>query len=159
MICDSYAAGCEEIDQADEMTLSVVDLQNIQPLLDAYEALGREALTKAAADGRFFAKLGRGAGRAENYGGNTDDQGYTDMVDLGDFVRNNLELFDGNAQTLLQALDECVVYKVNGPYRDGATACPAIIPTARTGKTRIFTRIWGQAPRWGICMNMPCPVL
>ena len=121
VICDSYTVGCEEIDQAGDITLSVVDLQKLQPLLEAYEALGREALAKAAADGRFFAQLGRGAGRAENYGGNTDDQGYTDMVDLGDFVRNNQDLFGDNAQTLLQALENCVLYQVNGPYRDGAT--------------------------------------
>ena len=149
VICDSYAAGCEEIDQADEMTLSVVDLQNIQPLLDAYETLGREALTKAAADGRFFAKLGRGAGRAENYGGNTDDQGYTDMVDLGDFVRNNLELFDGNAQTLLQALDECVVYKVNGPYRDGATGLSCYYPYSADRENADIYADLGTSPSVG----------
>ena len=128
VICDSYTVGCEEIDQAGDITLSVVDLQKLQPLLEAYEALGREALAKAAADGRFFAQLGRGAGRAENYGGNTDDQGYTDMVDLGDFVRNNQDLFGDNAQTLLQALENCVLYQVNGPYRDGATGLSCYYP-------------------------------
>lgn len=128
VICDSYTVGCEEIDQAGDITLSVVDLQKLQPLLEAYEALGREALAKAAADGRFFAQLGRGAGRAENYGGNTDDQGYTDMVDLGDFVRNNQDLFGDNAQTLLQALESCVLYQVNGPYRDGATGLSCYYP-------------------------------
>lgn len=127
-ICDSYLEGCEEIDQAEETTLSVVNLQAVQPLLDAYESLGREALTKAAADGRFFAKLGRGAGKAENYGGNTDDQGYTDMVDLGDLIRNTEDLLGDNAQTILDALDACVVYSVNGIYRDKATGLSCYYP-------------------------------
>lgn len=128
ILCDSYAAGCQDIDQADEITLSVIDLQQLQPLLDAYEALGREALQKAAQDGRFFARLGRSAGRAENYGGNTDDQGYTDMVDLGDLVRNSQDLLDENAQILLDALDSCVVYRVNGPYRSEATGLSCYYP-------------------------------
>ena len=128
VICDSYLEGCEEIDEAEEATLSVVSLQALQPLLDAYESLGREALTKAASDGRFFAKLGRGAGKAENYGGNTDDQGYTDMVDLGDLVRNTEDLLGDNAQVLLDALDKCVLYRVNGIYRDKATGLSCYYP-------------------------------
>ena len=128
IICDTYAMGCQEIDQEDEITLSVTNLQQVQPLLDAYESLGREALTKAAADGRFFAKLGRSAGRAENYGGNTDDQGYTDMVDLGDLVRNSQDLLEGGARNLLDALEACVVYRVNGAYCGQATGLSCYYP-------------------------------
>ena len=127
-ICDSYLEGCEDIDEAEEATLSVVNLQQLSPLSEAYESLGREALTQAAADGRFFAKLGRSAGRAENYGGNTDDQGYTDMVDLGDLVRNTEDLLGSSAQTVLDALDACVVYRVSGPYRDKATGLSCYYP-------------------------------
>lgn len=128
IICDSYVAGCEAEEEGEEITLSVVDLQALQPLLDAYEALGKEALTKAASDGRFFAKLGRGAGKAENYGFNSDDQGYTNMVDLGDLVRNTEDLLGDSAQTLLDALDNCVVYKVNGIYRDKSTGLSCFYP-------------------------------
>ena len=120
IICDSYADGCEAIGMADEITLSVVDLSKIWQLVVAYDELGREALNAASRDPVFFAEFGRLAHQSENYGGNTPDTGYTNMVDLGHLVRNSRDLFD-NAQEVLDALDECVVYKVNGRYRSEAT--------------------------------------
>ena len=39
------------------------------------------------------------------------------MVDLGDLVKNSRAILPENADKLLQALDACVVYKVNGVYR------------------------------------------
>ena len=120
-ICDSFLAGCQAEGVADEATLSVTDLGLLGPLLDAYDALGQEALLCAMDDAVFLPSLGRAAERAENYGGNTPDTGYTNMVDLGDLVRQSANLLPKNAGAVLDALDQCVLYKVNGPYRTQAT--------------------------------------
>lgn len=121
VICDSYMEGCEDIGMEQEATLSVVDLQKIQPLLNAYDDLGKEALTLACEDSTFFAEFGRRAIQTENYGGNTPDQGYTNMVDMGHLVRNSEDLLPETAQAVLDALEECVVYNVSGDYRSEAT--------------------------------------
>lgn len=121
VICDSYMEGCEDIGMEQEATLSVVDLQKIQPLLNAYDDLGKEALTLACEDSTFFAEFGRRAVQTENYGGNTPDQGYTNMVDMGHLVRNSEDLLPETAQAVLDALEECVVYNVSGNYRSEAT--------------------------------------
>lgn len=121
VICDSYMEGCEDIGMEQEATLSVVDLQKIQPLLNAYDDLGKEALTLACEDSTFFAEFGRRAVQTENYGGNTPDQGYTNMVDMGHLVRNSEDLLPETAQAVLDALEECVVYNVSGEYRSEAT--------------------------------------
>ena len=121
LICDSYVEGCEMAWTEDEITLSVTDLTKIGPLLDAYDAMGQEALTTALDDPMFFSAFGREASRSESYGGNTDDQGYTNMVDLGHLARNSEELLPETAQAVLDGLEECVVYRVNGPYRSEAT--------------------------------------
>lgn len=121
IICDSYMEGCEDIGMEQEATLSVVDLQKIQPLLNAYDDLGKEALTLACEDSTFFAEFGRRAVQTENYGGNTPDQGYTNMVDMGHLVRNSEDLLPETAQAVLDALEECVVYNVSGDYRSEAT--------------------------------------
>lgn len=121
IICDSYMEGCEDIGMEQEATLSVVDLQKIQPLLNAYDDLGKEALTLACEDSTFFAEFGRRAVQTENYGGNTPDQGYTNMVDMGHLVRNSEDLLPETAQAVLDALEECVVYNVSGEYRSEAT--------------------------------------
>ena len=119
-ICNSYYAGCEEVGTQDQTTLSLTDLSKLTGLLDAYEAFGSEAFALAAEDPGFFADFGRAAVSTENYGGNTREQGYTNMLDLGHLARQTSWMLP-SAQAVLDALEECIVYKVAGPYRSEAT--------------------------------------
>lgn len=117
VICDSFFAGCTEDDSEDLATLSVTDLSRTPALMKAYGDFGVEALRAANQNQRqFFAILSRSAEGAENYGGNTREQGYTNMVDLGDLVKNARPQLPQTADTLLSALRESVIYKVNGRY-------------------------------------------
>ena len=120
VICDAYYAGCEEVGTQDNTTLSLTDLTKIQPLLDAYDTFGAEALAAACTDPGFFSQFGRVAAQSENYGGNTKEQGYTNMVDLGHMARQSVDML-GSAQEVLDALDDCVLYQVGGQYRTEAT--------------------------------------
>lgn len=118
IICDTYADGCESYGTDQQITLSVTDLSQIKPLVKAYDSIGQEALIAASQNpSKFLARLGRSAIAAENYGGNTKEQGYTNMVDIGSLVKNSQEILPDNAPNLLSALDNCIVYRVNGPYR------------------------------------------
>ncbi|MBQ9974003.1 MAG: hypothetical protein IJP02_03485 [Oscillospiraceae bacterium] len=119
-ICDSYYEGCQAVGTESQVTLSVTDLSKVGKLLEAYESFGEEAFAAAARDPGFFAQLGRAAAQSENYGGNTKEQGYTNMVDLGHLARQTAWMLP-SAQSVSDALDECVVYRVNGPYRAEAT--------------------------------------
>ena len=118
-ICDTYLQGCRQYGTDDTATLSVVDLSKIPYLDVTYEAFGLEALNKARAEGKnFFSVYGRNAKRAENYGGNNRQSGYTNMVDLGDLATQSKSLLPNSSPDLISAIDEAVVYKVNGDYRD-----------------------------------------
>ena len=120
IICDSYYEGCEAVGTQDQTTLSLTDLRKLTPLLEAYETFGQEALAAAAEDPAFFAELGRAAAQSENYGGNTREQGFTNMVDMGHLARQTAWLLP-SAQSVSDALADCVLYKVGGPYRAEAT--------------------------------------
>lgn len=120
-MCDSYYEGCEAVGTADSATLSLIDLAAAQELIDAYEFFGAEALAAACEDPSFFASFGRAAISSENYGGNTKEQGYTNMVDLGHLARLSQDLLPNSSAAVLDALENCVVYKVNGPYRSEST--------------------------------------
>lgn len=120
VICDTYYAGCEEAGTEDNSTLSVTDLTKLGPLLDAYEGFGKEALAAACDDPGFFTQFARVAAQIENYGGNTKEQGYTNMADLGHMARRSIDLLD-SSQGVLDALKDCVVYQVSGVYRAEAT--------------------------------------
>jgi hypothetical protein len=115
-ICDSYYAGCEAVGTEQSVTLSLTDLSKIGPLLEAYEVFGAECLAAACQNPAFFSQFARAAYQSENYGGNTKEQGYTNMVDLGDLARQSSGMIP-SAQQVLSALADCVVYQVGGPYR------------------------------------------
>jgi len=121
IICDTYVEGCELVGTADDITLSVVDLAMVPTLLTAYEDFGKEALANACVDPSFFSYFARIAFATENYGGNTKEQGFTNMTDLGHLARQSADMLPTTAGTVLSALDSCVVYEVNGPYRQEAT--------------------------------------
>lgn len=120
IICDTYYAGCEAMGTQNKATLSLTDLTRCGPLLEAYEAFGAEALSAACEDPSFFSRFARIAAQSENYGGNTREQGYTNMVDLGHMARQSTGLLQ-TAGDVLTALEDCVLYRVNGPYRAEAT--------------------------------------
>lgn len=120
IICDTYYMGCEAVGTQDNTTLSLTDLTKIQPLLDAYEVFGKEALAAACEDTGFFSQFARVAAQSENYGGNTKEQGYTNMVDLGHMARQSADILP-SSQDVLDALDACVLYQVGGEYRTEAT--------------------------------------
>jgi len=98
-----------------------VDLTKLDPLLKAYDRFGGAAVLAACEDSGFFAAFGRGAKQAENYGGNTANSGFTNMVDLGDLAQQCRPLMPEASKAVLDALDECVIYKVNGAYRAQAS--------------------------------------
>ncbi len=120
VICDAYYEGCEMVGTQDNTTLSCTDLTKVGPLLEAYDAFGAQALASACEDPSFFTQFARAAAVSENYGGNTKEQGYTNMVDLGHLARQTAGML-GTADAVLEALDECVVYQVKGKYRAEAT--------------------------------------
>ena len=119
-ICDSYMEGVGWLSE-DEATLSVVDLSRIDPLMEAYNKMGAECLSAALDDPGFFAELGRIAETTENYGGNTRDLGYANMVDLGHLAENCSRLLPRSSQDVIDALEDCVLYQVKGDYRRNAS--------------------------------------
>ena len=127
IICDAYYAGCEAVGTQDNSTLSLTDLSKVGPLLEAYDTFGAEALAAVCEDPGFFSQFGRVALQSENYGGNTKEQGYTNMVDLGHMARQSVDML-GSAQSVLDALDECVLYQVGGQYRTEATGLACYYP-------------------------------
>ncbi|MEG1683515.1 MAG: clostripain-related cysteine peptidase, partial [Oscillospiraceae bacterium] len=120
VICDTFAEGCEEYGTADEITLSVVDLSAVGALLTAYDSFGMEALSSAVDNPAFFTHFSKIAAGIENYGGNTREQGYTNMADLGSLAEGSSALLPDSADAVLSALESCVLYKVAGKYRQGS---------------------------------------
>ena len=119
-ICDTYKEGCEQYGTADNITLSVVDLERASVVFGTYEQFGKGILNYAMENPSFFASFAQIAKKSENYGGNTREQGYANMVDFGHLATLSADYVPYEAEDALKALDFSVVYKVNGPYRKNA---------------------------------------
>ena len=117
IICDSYVEGCQAVGTEDNITLSVTDLSKLSDLIAAYDDFGKEALASAVQNPAFFVYFSKIASSVENYGGNTREQGYTNMTDLGSLAVKSSELLPETSGAVSAALADCVVYKVNGKYR------------------------------------------
>lgn len=114
-----------------EATLSVIDLSQTGKLDAAFdEYTGGMAL--AANDVRTLNSVASGADRTESYGGNTDTEGYCNMIDLADLVTNTQDYVQADGTALLSAIDEAVVYSVHGPGRENANGISVFYPIGAT---------------------------
>ena len=78
-------------------------------------------MKKAEKDSSVCAEFARSATKAENYGGNNDKEGYTNMVDLGHLAQNAEGLIGESKAQIEKALSDAIVYKINGDYRRHAS--------------------------------------
>ncbi|WP_106627502.1 clostripain-related cysteine peptidase [Selenomonas massiliensis] len=162
VICDSYLAGCREEDTEEEATLSVIDLARLPALTSAYETYSRDVLARAShLSPAFFAALDRAAQRAENYGGNTREMGYANMVDLAGLAQETAREFP-SAAALVRAVDDACIYKVHGDYRrrgggissyysydgdeDGFSAYVDQDAALMEQKCLLYTMLYGELP-------------
>ena len=128
-MCDAYYKGCEEAWSEDAATLSVVNVTRIPQLKAAYDAFGVEALRASAKEPKkFFSSFGRNAKKTEGYGGNNNEDGYYDMIDIGDLAEKSLKLLPQTSQNLIDAIDEAVVYQVSGKYRKSGNGISGFYP-------------------------------
>ena len=126
VICDSYLAGCENYRSSGAATLSVIDMKKVPALEKAYDAFGREAFQAASRKPvSFFSLFSRKSAGVENYGGNTREQGYANMMDLGGMARESRMELPGTAASLENAVADAVTYKVHGPYRSAGSGVSA----------------------------------
>lgn len=112
VICRSYYSFCEYIGEEDDATMSVIDLTKVDDFLVAFNEVA-EDMANASSDVSELSQITRAITKAENYGGNNQSEGYTNMVDLGDILKNLDGTIDGSDEAL-SFLKEMVVYKING---------------------------------------------
>lgn len=134
-ICDSYYKTCRYYKEESTATLSVTDLSKIPALIEALDEASLE-IYYGIDDTYFLSRVSRGIAAAENYGGNSKYEGYTNMVDLGDiFVKLSGFLKSGNS--VLEALKEAVVYQVNGRDRSYANGLAIYYPLRVQGSSEL----------------------
>lgn len=113
VIADTYYNHAVDNQSASDITLSVIDLSKVDGVVKAFEALIKEA-DGSISDDIFFYEFAKAALTAKSFGGNTEYQGYTDIIDLKDFVSYLKLNQEKTATALMNAIDKAVVYRIEG---------------------------------------------
>lgn len=128
-ICDSFYAKCASGGTDSLATLAVTDLSKLPALAKAFDTMAAEmkGLTSSATT---LQPLTQAITKAENYGGNNDSEGYTNMVDLGDLTLNAEGVLSETGTAVLAALQEAVPYHVAGNGRQRSNGLSVYVPLA-----------------------------
>ncbi len=114
-MCDAYYQGCIDAETNEMATLACIDLDKIEPLINAWNTFGMYTLMQASEDDSFYADIGRAANSSENFS-NSKSSGYTNMVDMGDFIGKVSSTQQHPAADEMQKLlKKAVIYQVSGP--------------------------------------------
>lgn len=127
VICDGAYAKCKEDKTDDIASLSVTDLSKISTLSQSFDGLAGVMLTSTdSIEG--CAHLQRSLEYAHIYGANSSEEGYSNVIDLGNLASIVQEDTGLTSDILGQTLEEAVPYKVNGKYHDGASGLGVFYP-------------------------------
>lgn len=121
-------------------TMSVIDLSKIDAVIKALDKTAEDMTAYVTENSdSSLVKLIK---QAENFGGNSRIEGYTNMVDLGDMMYRISQVIP-SAENVIQAIDEAVVYSVEGTAELNATGIAIYYPLKVQGsqEVSIFTNI------------------
>lgn len=113
IVADSYLAEANEKGNNYNITFSVVKLSEVQAIISELELLTEfaEPIFKSPSNFYDFAKA---VGKARSFGGNTESQGYTDLIDIKDFATELSKKLSINTDRLISAVNAAVIYKIDG---------------------------------------------
>lgn len=122
-ICNGYMAKCALRDKDAAATLSVVDLSKVPQVVKALDTAIAGLEGSEGAKVQALRHLAFGTRSAEFFGGSTEGEGRSNLVDLKGMAEGNaVGSVDGGAawKSLAQAVDEAVTYRVHGSTTKGA---------------------------------------
>lgn len=129
VIADGFYNQAVESETSAEVTLAVTDLSKIDLVTNAMDELFASIETDIDMDNDDnLTELYKVIANAKSFGGNTEEQGYTDITDLGDFAARLSDRYSDASQKVLDALSEVIVYKIGGKLHQKAHGLSVYLP-------------------------------
>lgn len=129
VICDAYYNKCVKNNCEADAAMSVVDMSKISTLNQAFDGMAGDMLT--ATDGLLnYAELSKTLDSVQLYGGGTEDEGYSNLIDLGDIAVKSREYVGNTADVLINAMNDSVIYRVCGERKQNSTGLSVYYPVS-----------------------------
>ena len=109
-----------------DITISLLDAKKCEELYDAYGEIARKQLIDSADDLTVLAGIGRACMSSTHFA--ADAYNIYNMVDLGNYADNLVEIYPEESTKISNLIDEAVIYhRENGSLTD-AEGIAAYIP-------------------------------
>lgn len=126
-ICDTYYAKCKKEKCEADAAMSVVDMSKISTLSQAFDGMAGDMLT-ATDSLSDYANLAKALDTIHTYGGVTADEGFSNMIDLGDMADKIRPYVGNTSDVLLAALNDAVIYRVCGERQKNSAGLSVYYP-------------------------------
>ncbi len=130
-IGEAYFKRCQQDWSDFSATFSVVDLSKIDPLVEAFNKTAKEMY-----EDKKFIQIVKAINEADSFGGNNRNEGYSNMVDLGNMM-DKCDNFCRSADDTIDLLEDAVVYLRNGDLHEDATGLSVYYPLAVQGTAEL----------------------
>ncbi|MDQ0417953.1 hypothetical protein J2Z48_002137 [Croceifilum oryzae] len=111
VIADSYVKQSKDFGTADDITLSVVDMDKAVDVTKKVESLAKK-LKANMEDDEALQAIAKARFRSEDYGG-SGGPGDTDMVDIVDLAEQLSTLYPKESKALISSVKKSVIYNIN----------------------------------------------
>lgn len=139
-LCDGFFSFYRELDMVGSTTLSVVDLEKTDALLYAIEDFAL-ALNAGFRDPALFAEIARSTARSQNYY-------YPSLMDLGDLAEKLAHVMPKQAEAILAALDDAVLYNVNARNQAYSHGLSIYNPAEMNSSVNVRSFMTAPTPAW-----------
>lgn len=126
-MCDTYYSKCVSGGVQKDAAMSVTDMSQISSLTQAFDGMAGYMIT-ASDSLDNYAALADAVSGVHVYGGATVDEGYSNLIDLGDMAVKIRENVGSTADGLINALNEAVIYRVCGERQKDSTGMSVYYP-------------------------------
>ena len=135
VVCETYYNKCASVNAASTATLSTIDLSKIKAVSTAFQNASDD-IALATIDSKSLRKLYQGAGKAESYG--NDGMYSMNMVDLGDLMEQTRDVIGSDADAVVKAIDNAVVFETHGRSRSEASGLSIYYPLQITDRNDFY---------------------
>lgn len=126
-IADGFIKNAQDRSQGDFVTLSIIDLRKTDQLTKSFEKFISKA-SETIADVGTFNQISNSVSRSESYGGQSPEEGYSNMIDLGDLAKNLDSQYAEDRERILKAVRDAVVYEVKGKSKQNSSGISIYFP-------------------------------
>ncbi len=137
VVCDSFLQGCVNAGDSNCCTLAVTDLSKLNDVITAFNTFAKDIYEKGA-DADSLSTMIRNIRSAENFGSNNDNEGYSNMLDLCGLV-NACSSYSDNANAVVEAVNQAVLYKIQGGDHPNACGLSMYYPLSVQGSEELKT--------------------